>query len=780
MRKVLFFIILVIVLVSLNWFHNVFADDAIPAGVNLGDIQLSDAQKEALLKRSAGTSPVQNRPYTTPRLYDSSSAPRLPQPVDTTADSTLTATARELVPFEDLKPFGIELFAAPHESTPPEDIASSSDYLVGPGDNIVVSLWGRVENEFTLTVDREGKVFIPKVGQIVVWGKTLDQCRTAFQQRFSAVYSEFQLNVSLGKIRSIRLYLTGEVRRPGAYSVSSLTSLFNALYLAGGPTENGSMRDIRLMRRGTAITTVDLYKFLLEGDNSSDVRLESGDAIFVPVAGARVAIRGQIRRPAIYELKQNETAGELLLLAGRPTPEAYLGRVMLERVSDRDQWEVVDLNLEPASTDAGSCQPMKDGDRMTVFSIFQANQNRVAIFGMVKHPGYYERTDTTRIADILARGQLQEYDVFYQRANLFRRHSDWRTEVISVDLRAVLNGDSTQNLILQRRDSLHVYSMDEITWKKLVKIEGEVNRPGEYPLYDQMTVKDLVFLAGSFTRSASLLRAEVARIDTASQVNIQYIDLGDDSAMATVLDEEDHVYIRRIPQWQLHRTVTITGEVNYPGEYMMSNRQETLYDLLTRSGGFTESAFPRGTIFRRKSIGDVINRSGIQSVLAKSSPMTQDSTGKITRTVHFDIEPAALSRMVIDMDKIEASRGQFGNIVLEPGDSIHVPSLPSGITVMGAVGANGTIKYLEDQNVKYYVNRAGNFALQADKKQTRLIKANGLVYSGGGVLGKHVDLGDIIVVPTKVEKDHDWTKSLTAILGITTSALTTALLITKL
>ena len=199
--------------------------------------------------------------------------------------------------FEDLRPFGTELFAGPREVSPPDDIAAADDYILGPGDNLVVSLWGQVEKEYVLTIDREGKVFIPKVGSLIAWGKALGEFQEQMRRELSRVYGDFHLGMSLGKIRSIRIYLTGEVRRPGAYTVSSLTSLFNALYLAGGPNEHGSMRQIRLMRNGKQVAEVDLYKFLLAGDNSSDVRLESGDAIFVPVVGPRVAIRGKVRRP---------------------------------------------------------------------------------------------------------------------------------------------------------------------------------------------------------------------------------------------------------------------------------------------------------------------------------------------------------------------------------------------------------------------------------------------------------------------------------------------------
>ncbi len=212
--------------------------------------------------------------------------------------------------------------------------------MLGPGDNVLIYLWGRVEKEYNLTIDREGKIFVPQVGELVVWGLTLEQFKARAIKQFSKVYSDYNLTISLGKIRSIRIFVTGEVKRPGAYTVSSLTSLFNAIYTAGGPNQRGSMRYIKLMRSGQEQAVVDLYKFLLEGDNSIDVRLQSGDLIFVPVAGSRVAIRGEVKRQAKYELIGQETALDILVLAGQPTAEAHLDRVMLERVTGKSEWEV--------------------------------------------------------------------------------------------------------------------------------------------------------------------------------------------------------------------------------------------------------------------------------------------------------------------------------------------------------------------------------------------------------------------------------------------------------
>ncbi|MCD6250647.1 MAG: SLBB domain-containing protein [candidate division Zixibacteria bacterium] len=778
-NKKLVFICLVIVLVCLNWFDHLVAQDL---------SSLSAVDKAALLEKyqskSVNISKTEN--YQSPVVFETDTTDlfRFPDSLYNMDPDSATDIAKpalkEQVSFDKLRPFGTELFAGPREVIPPDDIATDSDYILGPGDNLIVALWGQVEKEYQLSIDREGRVFIPQVGELIVWGQSVSQFREQVQRKLSTIYSSFDLSVSLGKIRSIRVYLTGEVRRPGAYTVSSLTSLFNALYLAGGPNENGSMRTIRLMRNGQMVSEVDLYRFLLQGDNSSDVRLESGDAIFVPVAGPRVAIRGKIRRPAIYELYGDQTARELLELAGRPTPDAYLDRVMLERVSGRDDWTVMDLALGAHQPDSTFSVKMKDGDRLTIFSVFEMKRNMVAAFGLVQHPGYYERSDSTRVSDLLKRAKLQPYDVYYKRANLFRRYSDWRHEVIPVDLGQAIEGSLDHDVIMQDGDSLYVYAICDVTWDRYVHIRGEVKKEGKYLFYDNMTIEDLIFLAGSFKQGASMVRAEIARFDSAGEVTLMEINLGDPLARATELVEDDHIYIRQLPQWQLHRTIKIEGEIKYPGEYVLATRGETLYDLLIRCGGLTDVAFPTGTILERASIEESLNRKQVPSLLERSSPIVQDTLGNVKRQILFEYNAQSMNRIILDVDQLLVSKGVRGDIVLKPGDQIFVPPIPSGISVLGAVGSSGTIKFQPNKKAKYYLSRAGDYSPQADKGGLRLIRANGEVYAGNGADKKEVYQGDVLVVPTKIHKEGNWMKTFTTGITAVTGVLTTILIIDRL
>lgn len=790
MKRILLILIPVIILVSINWFSNINASEL---------SSLTAEEKARLLEQFEKNSstrdrviPANDHRYQTPQIYDESEG--LISPARSTTDNPDGFTGEisisnqvdglqpNLIPFDQLDYFGHDLFqSADGEVLPPDDIASSNDYILGPGDNVIIYLWGRVEKEYQLTLDREGKIIVPKVGQISVWGMSLGKFKETARKKFATVYSDFDLAVSLGRIRSIRVYLTGEVNRPGAYTVSSLTSLFNALYLAGGPSDIGSMRAIRLMRSGKTVAEVDLYRFLLAGDNSIDITLKSGDAIFVPVAGNRVGIRGQIRRPAIYELLGQETVRDLLELAGRPTANAYLDRVMLERVADRNEWEVIDMNLtEPTSPEHDNLV-LLDGDRVTVFSIFDAKKNMVAIYGQVQHPGLYERNDSTRISSLIERAGLQPYDVYYQRANLFRRHSDWNTEIIAIDLSKALDNDPANDLILSDKDSLHIYSQEDIRWDQYAYIDGEVKNPGQYPLYQGMSVQDLIFLAGSFTRSASILRVELARVSLGGQVTLVPIDLTIQEDRNYEIAEGDRLYIRQIPQWRLHRTVKLTGAVNFPGEYVLASEDETLYQLIQRAGGLVQNAFPKGLILERGTIDSSLTRLRIPQQLKNSTALRRDTLGNIIQEDYFAYESELVNRIILDIDQIFTSRGKTGDVVLEPGDKISIPTIPTGITVMGAVGSTGTTKFKERKNVKFYIKRVGNFTPRADKKGTRLIRASGEVYSGGSVLSQRVQLGDVIVVPTKIKTERkSFIQSLATVLTASTGILTTILLIDRL
>ncbi len=779
MKKLLILIIIVILLVAVSWFKPAFCDglDTLKLIQGMSAVDLND-----YIRQKNHTEPPKNS-YASPDFLGNrpqilpDSAPK----ANPGAVSTESAAEKKSTPPEssgELKPFGYDLFDGTSGMLSAPEVTSADDYILGPGDNLIIYVWGKVEKEYNLNVDRQGRVFIPRVGELTTWGITLADFESQLNQKLETVYTDFKLSVSLGKIRSIRIYITGEAKKPGTYTVSSLTTLFNALYLAGGPNLRGSMRNIELIRDNRIEKSLDLYQFLLKGDSKTDVRLSSGDAIFIPVAGPQVAISGEVKRPAIYELLGGEKVSQLLSLAGGPTAEAYLDRVSLERISENDERIAVDLNLNPKKENCAEQFELADGDRLKVFSCYEMKRNVVFIAGMVKHPGEIERTDSTTLKYLIMQAELLPENVYYDRANLFRRFPDRRTEIIPIDLNEILNGRN--NLILQDLDSLHVYSIDEVMRKKTVSINGEVSHPGEFPLYDNMTLSDLIFLAGDLKKNAYQFGCELARTDSLGRVSIQQIKLADSVTVNFPLEEDDRIFIRRIPDWTLHRMVNVEGEVLFPGQYALLSRNETIYDLILRAGGFTERAFPRGLVFHRQTISNRLAKQNLPEIIANSQPLEEDSSGNIRQVELTKFNLESMNRIVIDMDKIMSSSGEKGNITLQNGDNIFVPEIPSGIAVIGAVGANGTFKFESGKNVKYYIARAGSFTAQADKKASKLIKADGRVFAGSGTLGKKIDIGDAIVVPTRITKEHDWMRTLSTSASIIGGILTSAFIIDRL
>lgn len=777
MKNLFLIALFVLLLVCINWLK-----EAIAQPIPVGDQELN---RRSSMPRQSVPTPA-SAAYTSPPIFepdsgktsDSLFATRESLRPDGPSTAEAATTNRQLVlpKAAEVRRFGQDLFENPQVGEV-NNAQAPEDYRLGPGDNLIISLWGRVQQEWNLTVDRQGAVFIPKVGEIPAWGLTLTEFESRLEGHLNQVYTGYEKKVTLGKIRTIKVFVHGEVHAPGGYAVSSLSSLFNALYVAGGPTAHGSFRRIKLIRQSQT-TPVDLYDFLLYGDKKCDLPLQSGDVIFVPLSGPQATVRGSVKRPAIYELVGGEKISDLLTLAGGTAADAYLGRLMLDRIGSNDAREVVDLNF------GGTDKPdlaLADGDDLSVFSIYQMRQNVVWVNGQVKHPGTFERTEGMRIVDLIGKGQLLPKNVYHERADLYRHHDDGRIEIVAVNLDSALTGNPAHNVSLENLDSLFVYSTDDVERKKYVYIDGLVQRPGKYPLYDKMTVSDLIFLAGNLTESAYMLSAELARIDSLGITSVVTVPLDQrPQGLEMALAESDQLFIRKTPGYQLHRNVMIEGEITFPGSYSLTGKDETLYDLLTRVGGFTLKAYPNGIVFRRKAIAADLERQDINTIVATAQPFVTDSSGNYRMVETMDLKPQTMERLVIDMDRLLATKGAEGDIKLQTGDYIYIPQTPSGISVMGEVCANGTISYLPGKSVKYYLQQAGGFSKRADKGQTRLVKANGRVFASGNVLGRRADLGDVIIVPTEIKKDHDWLKYLTAGASVLTGVATSILIIDRL
>ncbi len=674
--------------------------------------------------------------------------------------------------------FGYNLFARGGSTNEiPQNLALPENYKLGPGDNLILNLWGRVEQEYDLTIDRQGAVFIPTVGEVPIWGLTLQQAERRLQERLGSVFSDFQLSVSIGKLKSIQVFVFGEVKYPGSYSVNSLSTLFSALYLAGGPTERGSLRKIRLIRSGENAAAVDLYQFLLFGKNVAGVSLQSGDVVFVEVVGKRVEVTGAIKRPAIYEILGEETIGDVIALAGGTLPSAFLEKVRIDRVTNSDAYQVLDLNLKDTTTTARLFR-MEDGDVVSVESIYDHKLNVVHLEGHFRHPGFYQYRDGLTLADLFREGCDLEERAYRGRIDILRCENGYDTTLITVNPEEVLAGAS--NVALRSHDRLISYSQDEVIAPKSVAIYGLVMRPGEYAYYDGMKISDLVFRAGNLKSSAYPLRIELARTFEDGRREVLYASL-DDPQEDLPLERNDKVFIRQIPGWEERDMVTIEGEVRFPGTYAITAGTNSLYSLIQRAGGLTEDAFATGTVFTRATIIKDLKRRGVDELINRSMERVEEDSGGI----HID-SAAVLSdnsmsnRIVVYMDELLRAGDQRYDVKLADGDHIYIPTKPAGIQVLGAVPSISTIAFQEGKKAEHYLKRAGGFLPNADKKHVQLVRADGTIVSGGGAMSKRVNLGDAIFVPTRVSKERDWLKIFSTSASVLASVATTIFIVDRL
>ncbi len=471
----------------------------------------------------------------------------------------------------DIKQFGYDLFLQsagrmPGLGTPSPNVPVGPDYVVGPGDEIRISVWGSVEGTWNAVVDRDGNISLPKVGTVGVTGLSFQQLREFLLKEMSKYYKDFEMSVGLGSLRTMTVYVVGNARTPGAYSVSSLSTIINALMVAGGPSKTGSMRDIQLRRNGETIARLDLYDFLISGDKTKDQRLLPEDVIFIPTIGPIVGLAGNIQRPGIYELNGKILLSAGLKMAGGVTATAYLQRVQVERVYQRQAKIILDVNLDVLKGKHDIL--LQDGDIVKVFQIIPTVTNKVVLQGNVKRPGEYEWRPGMRAKDLIPSVQSLLPDTFLDYALITRLvppsfHQEYR----SFDLEAVLfRCDGENNILLEPFDIVTVYNKWEVVQKEKVRITGAVNKPGEFEFRPNMKLSDLLKLAGGFRKFAFTSKAELTRVTPmptgpmTEQISVNAEEaLAGDPVSDIVLQENDYLFVRAVPDWQLYRKVTLNG-----------------------------------------------------------------------------------------------------------------------------------------------------------------------------------------------------------------------------
>jgi protein involved in polysaccharide export with SLBB domain len=659
---------------------------------------------------------------------------------DSLADSVAVLRGR------GLKLFGIETFRrATTRFQPSQAGPVDENYRLGPGDVLVLILTGDVERAHTLAVTREGFIVIPQVGQVYVANLTLAQLEDQLYTRLSRVYSgvrrgdnartRFQL--SLARLRNIQVYVAGDVVRPGAYQMSSAGTVLTALYAAGGPTTNGSFRHVEVRRGRALVDSLDLYEYLLHGSNPTDIRLQTGDVVFVPVHGGFASVTGKVARPAIYELRPGETLQDAIAFAGGFDPSAVQTRVTIHRILPAESRGpggrarvVIAVGADQFSGGVAPAVPMAPGDSVTVYAVADRQRNFVTVRGNVWVEGEVGFTPGMKLSDAIRLAGGPKPDVYVPRILVTRMRED----STYVQLRSAFAdslGRVRDDLTLEDQDEIRVFSRTTFRPEQYVAIVGAVRRPGRVPYREGMTMRDVILLADGLTQDAQL-QAEIARLTAdrppgalAQTVPMaldstflfdQYAggtDGGSSAAGDTPLQPYDNVLVLRQGEFSLQRSVVVTGQVKSPGRYSLRSKTERLADLLDRAGGLTREAYAGGIQFYRSYDGN--------------SPTGRDRLASLApgKGARDSLPRGVPERVGIDLAQVLNDPKFRDNIILMAGDSVHIPEFNPIVMVQGAVNSPGPVAYSPGKNLDWYVNAAGGYSQTGDRKRPYVTQPNG-------------------------------------------------------
>ncbi len=691
-------------------------------------------------------------------------------------DGETVQVIRKAVPTM-LKIYGADIFNnTPQILTAQQPV--SDDYVLGNGDLLMLNIWGGVNAQYQLTIDREGNIYIPQVGEVSVAGLSLSKAEKKVKRVLASSYSNFKANLSVASPKSIRVFVVGQVKLPGVYDIPGLSRAMTALAAAGGPDSTGSFRNISIYRNGKAVGKLDIYKFIQQGHDSGNIQLANGDVVSVPAYSVHAKLRGRVKNPAIYELITGETLSDLLEYAGEPLPDANINSIFIDRIVD-GKHTAISADMKDSMQ---ALTKIKDGDDISLFSSNPYRKDVVFLEGYVPQPGAYGWFNGMKVSDLFKDKENLFDDTYLKRATLLRKTPDGERKIISFVLGDAIAQKPGADLKLEPQDKIVIVSKRIFRVKKFVYIRGAVRSPGRYELYEGMRISDLVFLAGGLSEYAFTDSAEFVRIIDGQNVHRYNINLenvlqnpgGPDDR---VLSEEDYVLIRSIPNWRKTETIVVLGEVNFPGTYALTSEDEKLSELLKRVGGITEKGFLEGALFVRPGIAEQLSKRNIIRVVRGTQELTRDSLGQIDTTLLiFNWNPIDLNRVIIDMREIVAGKD---DMTLEPGDTIFIPRRPDGVSVVGAIASNGTVKYLKGKKIRYYIDRAGGLTKNADNNEIRLVKPNGKVLKVSMGYRK-LSPGDVIVVPQQVKKEGRWLPTIKDVVSILSGVATTIYILIKL
>ncbi|MDD4436373.1 MAG: SLBB domain-containing protein, partial [Bacteroidales bacterium] len=668
--------------------------------------------------------------------------------------------------------FGKNLFASKNLTFQPNmNMPTPENYELGAGDEVIIDIWGNSELTVRQEISPDGYINVTNIGPIYLQGMDVKEASAKIKTAFGRIYSDLRsahprtfIKTSVGNVRSIKVNIMGEVVLPGTYTLSSFASVFHALYSAGGINDIGSLRNVKVFRKGQLEKQVDVYDYLLSGDSSGDIILKENDIVKVEPYTKRVQITGQVKRPMIYEMLENEPMSRLIEYAGGFTSDAYKKNVQLTRLgtTERKVYTVEMIQYESFA--------LHDGDVVSVGSILDRYENRVEISGAVFRPGAYaldERVRTLKDLVIIAEGPTE--DAFLGRAILNRENPDLSRTVESIDLGKLLAGEFA-DIPLKKNDRFYVMSEDSLRQEYTVTLEGEVMNPGEYPYADNMSIEDLIITGGGLLESASLMKVDVARrtrdplATNASNTTSEIYSFTIENGLVITGDKGftlhpfDIVAVRRSPGYQEQERVSLLGEVVFPGNYSKKKQNERLSSFIKRAGGLTPEAYIKGATLVRQM--DAREQTMSEAALRLSKQSSRDSimidSIDLTRTSYY---------VGIDLEKILEKPGRNGDIVMKAGDVVHIPIMNNVVKISGGVMYPNAVTYREDMSLNEYIDNAGGFVSRARRSKVYVVYMNNTVSKGRG---SKIEPGCEIIVPVKPERQG---ASWGDIVGVTTSVL---------
>lgn len=679
--------------------------------------------------------------------------------------------------------FGHNLFTNRNLSFEPSaNLATPVNYRLGPGDEVIIDIWGASENTIRQTISPEGSIQVKDLGPVHLNGMTVKEANSYLQREFSKIYSGIggsdpnsQIRLTLGDIRTIQINIMGEVAIPGTYTLSSFSTIFHALYRAGGVNEIGSLRGIKLVRNGKTIENLDVYEFIMKGKMNDDIRLQEGDVIIVEPYQSLVRIAGKVKRPMFYEMKTTETVASLLKYAGDFTGDAYKKSVRIIRKSGREHqvYNVDEMDYSVFRLD--------DADSVTIDAVLDRFENKVEISGAVFRPGLYQLDgEVNTVKQLIKKAENLRGDAFLNRAILDRERDDYSHEIISINLNGLLNG-TIADIPLKKNDHLYIPGIHDLKEEETVSIYGEVQNSGSYPYSDKMTIEDLVIQSGGLLEAAATTRISVTRriknpkSTTYSSKLAETFTFDMKDGLLTGADNFylqpfDMVQVRRSPAYQVQRTVSVAGEVLFSGSYALLKKNERLSDLIARAGGITPEAYIRGGRLIRQRSDEERRRE--QDVLR----MARSGEGKDS----VSVEKLAISETYtigIDMEKALAHPGSDDDIVLREGDVIYIPEYINTVKISGSVMYPNTVSWQKDAKLKHYINMAGGYGDMAKKRKAYVVYLNGTVARAKKSSSDLIQPGCEIIVPSKREKQG---MKLAEILGMSSATATMAAMVATL